>query len=134
MPRTMKLRLTKKQIEDKIKKYREQGEDELADELEQAIKDKNYISEHSSKFDSYLNEKNMSKSDLEKAIKASDSSKTSTTIKSEVDNFYSDILSDISGFKKIMSRAKSKPNLPEVQLFVVSFEKLKEALDIEEED
>jgi len=83
-------------------------------------------------FADYLSEKKMSRSDLERTLRASDSDKDINALKDEVSQFYSNLSTDAAGLKKVFAKAKAKPAIPEVQLFMVAYKKLQDALNSKE--
>ncbi|NCP97681.1 hypothetical protein GW796_05500 [archaeon] len=93
-----------------------------------------------STFEKYLKEAKMTKSVLNRALMAVDDTQDPNALKHEVTNFYSDLTTKTAELKKLFTKAKSKPNLPEVQLFIVAFRKLEEIImgntkdDVEEEN
>lgn len=88
-----------------------------------------------SKFEQYLTEKSkMSRGELDRTLRASDSDADVNALKQEVSEFYSNLIGDVAGIKKIFAKAKSKPALAEVQLFIVAYKKLKDALTEDPKD
>jgi hypothetical protein len=88
-----------------------------------------------SKFAQYLEEKKgMSRGELDRTLRASDSDADVNSLKAEVSEFYSNLIGDVAGMKKIFAKAKTKPAVSEVQLFIVAYKKLKSALTEESQE
>lgn len=88
-----------------------------------------------SKFEKFLTEKKkrMSRSELDRTLRASDSQEDVNALKHEVTDFYTELVGNIADLKKIFLKAKTKPNLAEVQLFIVAYRKLVDVLTPEAE-
>lgn len=80
------------------------------------------------KFAKYLEEKKMTRSDLNRTLRAVDDTQDPNALKHEVTDFYSELTTNTAEIKKLFIKAKSKPNLPEVQLFIVAYRKLQDSL------
>lgn len=82
-----------------------------------------------SKFAQYLGEKKgMTRGQLDRTLRASDDNADVNSLKAEVSEFYSGLIGDVAGLKKLFAKAKTKPALAEVELFIVAYKKLKNAL------
>ena len=64
-----------------------------------------------SSFTKYLEEKKMSRGQLDRTLRASDSKEDVNSLKHEVSEFYTGLAGDVALMKKLFLKAKSKPNL-----------------------